>query len=368
MPPAPIVKKVRRPCSKSNDMTHWYCEARGGSKVRNRIVALVRRLFLFGVAVLHLGCAPEATTRCVEQPTSAAHGVSAAATETPETPDAAPKRERHTVEADDGHAIAVWARIPPEPRGAIVFLHGRTWSARPDFDLQVPGESVSTMEAFAAEGFATYALDLRGYGETPRDATGWNTPDRATADLVAVLEWVHGRHDGPAPALLGWSLGSLTAQLAVQRRPELVSALVLYGYPRDPNRRYTAEPTDVPPPAKPTTAKAAASDFIIPGNISQAAIDAFVAQALEADPVRSDWRGSDQWNALDPAKVTVPTLVLHGAKDPYAPVANQATLFSRLGTDDRAWVSLAGGDHAAHLEDAKPRFVAAVLSFLDTPR
>ncbi len=288
----------------------------------------------------------------------------AAADEVP----AAPERKRHEVTADDGHTLAVWSRVPQEPRGAVVLLHGRTWSARPDFDLQVPGEGPSTMEAFAAAGIAAYALDLRGYGDTSRDTTGWNTPDRATADVLAVLEWVKSRHRDQAPALLGWSLGSLTSQLAAQSRPELISALVLYGYPRDPDRRYTAEKDEGPPPAKATTAKAAASDFIIPGNISAAAIDAFVEQSLEADPVRSDWRRSDQWNALDPSKVTVPTLVLHGGSDPYAPVPNLAKLVTRLGTKDRAWVTIAGGDHAAHLENVAPRFMDAVLSFLDAPR
>ncbi len=286
----------------------------------------------------------------------------------PEPPRAAAERVQHEVLADDGHAIAVWARAPAEPRGAIVLLHGRTWSARPDFDLQVPGEGPSTMEAFAEAGIAAYAPDLRGYGETPRDATGWNTPDRASADLIAVLEWVRARHGDQAPAVLGWSLGSLVSQLAAQRRPELISALVLYGYPRDPDRRYKAERDEGPPPALATTAQAAASDFITPGTISAVAIEAFVEQSLAADPVRSDWRGSDEWNALDPGKVTLPTLVLHGAKDPYAPVPNLAKLFARLGTEDKAWVTLAGGDHAAHLETPAPRFVDAVLSFLDTPR
>ncbi len=277
------------------------------------------------------------------------------------------ERERHEVVADDGHALAVWAKIPAEPRGAIVLLHGRTWSGRPDFDLQVPGEQRSTMDALAAAGLATYALDLRGYGETPRDNTGWNTPDRATKDLLAVLTWVSGRHGG-APALLGWSLGSLTSQLAAQREPASISSLILYGYPRSPDRRYEPDRDSGPPARAATTAKGAASDFIIPGTISQAAIDAFVEQALAADPVRTDWRGTAEWNELDPGKVTVPTLVMHGAKDPYAPKANQVKLFNRLGTDDRAYVVIAGGDHAAHLEDVGPRFVDAVLGFIDAER
>ncbi len=336
------------------------------------MVRPVTRRLVLGLMCCSVACAGEPASRCVETPAPAPAAVVAAAepepVAVPEPPAEAPERERYEVAADDAHTLVVWARVPAEPRGAIVLLHGRTWSARPDFDLQVPGEGPSTMEALAAAGLAAYALDLRGYGETPRDATGWNTPDRATADLVAVLEWVASRHPDSAPALLGWSLGSLTAQLAAQRRPELVSALVLYGYPRDPDRRYKAERGEGPPAAAPTTAKAAASDFIIPGNISQQAIDAFVEQSLAADPVRSDWRGSDQWNALDPSKVTVPTLVLHGGADPYAPVPNLAKLVSRLGTQDRAWVTIAGGDHAAHLENVAPRFMDAVLSFLDAPR
>ncbi|MBL8947018.1 MAG: hypothetical protein JNK45_27850, partial [Myxococcales bacterium] len=55
------------------------------------------------------------------------------------------------------------------------------------------------------------------------------------------------------------------------------------------------------------------------------------------------------------------------AGDPYAPIANQAKLFTRLGDDDRAWVVLAGGDHAAHLEDCGDAFVHAVLGFVERP-
>src|SRR5262249_36682414 len=76
--------------------------------------------------------------------------------------------ERFTV-TSDGHPMAVWARRPVNPRGAILLVHGMTWSTRPDFDLQVPGLQRSVMTSFAAQGFAAYGVDLRGYGETPRD-------------------------------------------------------------------------------------------------------------------------------------------------------------------------------------------------------
>ena len=65
--------------------------------------------------------------------------------------------------------MAVWARRPAAPQGTVLLVHGRTWSSRPDFDLQVPGLRRSVMQSLADRGFAAYAVDLRGYGETPRD-------------------------------------------------------------------------------------------------------------------------------------------------------------------------------------------------------
>jgi pimeloyl-ACP methyl ester carboxylesterase len=276
--------------------------------------------------------------------------------------------ERHLVTVE-GHRITVWAKSPLEPTGAIVLVHGRTWSALPDFDLQVRGESHSLMDALVAEGLVAYAIDQRGYGATPRDDTGFLTPDRAEADLTAVLAWVHDRHPtSPPPAALGWSLGSLTSQLVAQRHPELVSALVLYGYPRRPGQEYPPDLEPFAQPARvPTTPEGATEDFITPGSISPAAVDAFVRAALAADPVKMDWRSGDQWNALDPAAIHTPTLVIHGERDPYAPVFVQAELFSLIGHPDRAWVILPGSDHVAHLEAAGPQFVHAVVEFLRRP-
>ncbi|MBL4687255.1 MAG: alpha/beta fold hydrolase [Nannocystaceae bacterium] len=268
----------------------------------------------------------------------------------------------------DGHPISVWFKTAAEPRDVIVLLHGRTWSARPDFDLQVEGESRSSMDALVAQGFAVYAVDLRGYGATPRDDTGWLTPDRADKDLAEVLRFVGSKHPTLAkPSLLGWSLGSLVAQLTAQRHAELLSSLVLFGYPRDPAQTYTADPPDRTPSRKKTTTKAAAEDFIVRGAISQRGADAFAKAAVAADPVRADWRGSEQWNALKPEAVAVPTLLIHGERDPYAPKEKQAALFRRLGHADRAWVILAGCDHAAHLERCGPRFTHAVVQFIRRP-
>jgi pimeloyl-ACP methyl ester carboxylesterase len=262
----------------------------------------------------------------------------------------------------------LWAREVARPRGVIVLVHGRTWSALPDFDLQVPGEQRSVMQALNAKGYSAFALDLRGYGKSPRDATGWMTPDRATGDVVAALEWLARERHIEKPTLLGWSQGSLVSQLTAQRYPNLISNLVLYGYPRNAASPAPVQPAPAEPLREVNTRERAASDFITPQVISQKVIDAYVAAALQADPVRVDWRELEKYDELDPAKVVTPTLVIHGERDPYAPIAAQAALFTKLGTADRQWVVLAGADHAALVENSAPAFIAAIVGFVSRPR
>jgi pimeloyl-ACP methyl ester carboxylesterase len=281
---------------------------------------------------------------------------------------AAPKLQQLAVRADDGLTLALWAREVSRPRGVIVLLHGRTWSALPDFDLQVPGEQRSVMQSLNARGYSAYALDLRGYGRTPRDSTGWLTPDRAGRDVAEVLEWLAKERKIQRPVLLGWSYGSLVAQLTAQRRPDLMSSVILFGYPRDPAKLvFSEEPAQ--PSRAPNTREAAASDFISPEVTPKKVIDAYVAAALAADPVRVDWRNQQsEFQALDPSKVLVPTLLMQGERDPLAPADAQARLFVGLGTHDKQWVVLPGGDHAALIEDTHPAFIAAIVSFLERPR
>jgi pimeloyl-ACP methyl ester carboxylesterase len=276
--------------------------------------------------------------------------------------------ERFTV-LSDGHPMAVWARRPPSGvRGVVLLVHGRTWSSRPDFDLHVPGLHRSVMASLAARGFAAYAVDLRGYGGTPRDSTGWLTPRRSAADVVNVLDWVAQQYPSLAkPALIGWSRGAAVAMLVAVEAPSRLSALVLFGFSYDPDLAFG----DVDTPARPLRAKntreSAASDFISPKITPPEVIREFVAAALESDPITADLKSDHEFSAIAPAKIGTPTLILFGERDPGVLQAEAGKLLARLGTADKQLVELPGADHAAQLEDTHDAWVAAVVNFLTRP-
>ena len=249
-----------------------------------------------------------------------------------------------------------------------MLVHGRTWSSRPDFDLQVPGLQRSVMMSLAAQGFAAYAVDMRGYGETPRDATGFLTPKRAAADIVNVVTWVGQQHATlPKPVLIGWSRGAAQAELAAQSAPTKMSALVLFGFVFDPDLQFADTEAPEKPALLKNTAENAMSDFLSPKITPPIVVQAFIEQALKADPVMADLKNDLEFNGLKPDRVTVPTLVLFGENDPGVVAADAGKFFAHLGTPDKQMVQLPGADHCAHLEDTHDAWIAAVVNFINRP-
>jgi len=268
----------------------------------------------------------------------------------------------------DGHHLAVWQKKPAQPaRAILVLLHGRTWSSLPNFDLQVPGERRSFMDALNEAGLDVYAIDFRGYGATPRDSSGWLTPERAVADVHAVLGWIQQRSAGTARLpvyLFGLSRGAMIAAMAAQQKPETLAGVVLLGFGFDPDVSVQRSDAPARPPRASNTADAAASDFITRESYTGATLTAFVKAALKADPVLADWRDEHQFNTFRPAQMQVPALLVHGDHDPQAPLALSTKLFTRFGTTDKAWVIIPGADHAAHLEKSQGELVRVILWFI----
>ena len=272
--------------------------------------------------------------------------------------------KKHTV-ISDSHPMALWEKSHDNPKGIILFVHGRTWSALPDFDLQVDGEELSLMDGMLEKGYGTYAIDLRGYGETARDKSQWLSPTKAAADIINVTRWISERHQNTPIHVFGWSYGSVISLLATQTDPSNIASLTLFGFWLDLDSDVVKDASNKALERRINTAEAAASDFIVPGSISQWAIDGYVEAALAADPVRVDWRNEHEFLSIDPSRIDVPVLLMQGEFDPIAPTAFQAKLFIRLKTADKSWMVISGGDHAAFMETPRPYFISGFSDFID---
>mmetsp|Transcript_7768 Transcript_7768/g.12472 ORF Transcript_7768/g.12472 Transcript_7768/m.12472 type:complete len:487 (-) Transcript_7768:253-1713(-) len=340
---------------------------------------------------------------------------------------------RDEIIADDGHPLRIYSRTARSSdrstandndktliaKGArsILLLHGRTWSSQPVFDLRTSDDDAkrqSTLQSLADLGFHAYALDLRGFGETPRGyngdgnngCQGYTTPRRCVADVKCAIDWITNKHhheeevlvDDPAtvnstsipgledpsvvntrPALLGWSQGALVAQMYAQHHPSTLSDLILFGSIYDPKVIYSRKPLYDPsgrlisggpnvvkpaPPEVRNTDIDSLEDFTLPGTICDEAALTFSSLALAVDPIKAAWDELHEFNILNPALVHVPTLVMMGAQDPYLSWSAQRELFERLGTEDKAMCVLPGCDHAAHILKARKMFVRGVVGFL----
>jgi pimeloyl-ACP methyl ester carboxylesterase len=291
---------------------------------------------------------------------------------------------------EDGHPLSVYGIGSDSPVQAkddaslrpILLLHGRTWSSVPVYHLfggpkhaQQGQQSRSLMEAFLAAGLQPYAMDFRGFGGTHHDETGFVEPNRCVLDTESALHWISKRHgldecpDAEKPVLFGWSQGALVAQLAAQKIYPSLDRLVLYGSIYDPLVRYPREPLySLNKPNRTiieNTFDGAIEDFTVEGSIPPEPARTFAEAALTSDPTKAMWRSVYQFNNCDPGRVHVPTLVVAGDQDPYAPLHVQQELFLNLGRgSDRTWSILADSDHAAHLLEGRERLINTVVSFV----
>jgi pimeloyl-ACP methyl ester carboxylesterase len=166
------------------------------------------------------------------------------------------------------------------------------------------------------------------------------------------------------PALLGWSTGAAVAHLTAATAPTRLSSLILAGYAPDPKGVIAPVAVPMVPLKLRNTRAGAASDFISPKVTPPAVVRAFVDTAVRTDPILADWRNEEQF-LCDSSRVSVPTLVLYGDRDPNIDVRDAGNFFAGLATLDKQLVVFPGADHCAHLENTHDAWVSAVVDFLN---
>ncbi|MEO8717873.1 MAG: alpha/beta fold hydrolase [Burkholderiales bacterium] len=268
----------------------------------------------------------------------------------------------HWTEKQGGIKLFLWRKAAvaaTPPRGTILFVHGSSMASQPTFDLQVPGRPHSSvMEWFAARGFDTWCLDNEGYGRSDKSRPINFDIANGADDLVAGSDYLLRASGASRLLLYGISSGALKAAVFAERHPERVARLALDAFVWTGEGSPTlAERKKKLPDFQARNRRPIDRAFVRsifardhPGTADAATIEAFADAILALDDSVPTGTYVDMCSKLplvDPAKLTVPTLVLRGQYDGIAGVDDLFEFFKRLPNPDKQFSVMAGISHAS---------------------
>lgn len=283
------------------------------------------------------------------------------------------------------------------PDKIAVFMHGATYPGTA-FDLPLGGKS--WMDYVAERGYDVYAIDLPGYGRSTRPASMnapadqsepfMRTPDAAKA-LGSVVDYVLKRRNAANLKLIGWSWGTAITALYTTENAAKINRLTLYApvwLRTTPSLvqfqgklgGYRVVSRDAALARWLTGVPEAAKASLIP----QGWFDQWADATFATDPagggktlrapngVVAD--GLDYWGATppkplwDPAKITVPTLLVLAEWDQDTPPYMAQALYPLLvNAPWKRHVMLSGGTHTIVMEKNRMLLLRTVQQFLDEP-
>lgn len=248
---------------------------------------------------------------------------------------------------------------PHEKRGTVLFVHGSSMASQPTFDLQVPGRPHSSvMDWFAQRGFATWCIDMEGYGRSDKKQDINCDISNGADDLAAATDYIFKtRNTGPL-LVYGISSGALRAALFAQRHPERVKRLALdafvwtgEGSPTLADRRKRL-PDYRARNRRPIDRAFVRSIFNRdhPGTADDNVIEAFADAILALDDSIPNGTYVDMCANLpivDPEKITAPTIIMRGEYDGIASFDDLIAFFTRLPNPDKQFAVMPGIAHAS---------------------
>ena len=272
------------------------------------------------------------------------------------------KGEEHWTTKDGGVKLFLFEKSAGDPAastGTILFVHGSSMAGQPTFDLQVPGRpDSSVMDWFARRGFDCWCVDMEGYGRSTKDRDNNARIAQGADDCFAAATYIQ-KLRGKRPLLVyGISSGALRAALFAERHPDLVSRLALdamvwtgEGSPTLAERRKKL------PEFKAKNRRPIDKAFIHsifdrdrPGTAEEAVIDAFADAVTALDssvPTGTYVDMCENLPVVDPAKITVPTLIMRGQWDGIASFGDLIKFFEKLPNPDKHFAVMPGISHAS---------------------
>ena len=281
--------------------------------------------------------------------------------------------------------------IRSDPDRTLLFVHGATYPASTTFDLPLDGRS--WMDDLADAGFDVYLMDLPGYGRSSHPVDR-GEPVTMTADADAavdrVVDWIRQRRNLKKIDVMGWSWGTAIMATFTQDHPDKVNRLVLYAtlWHSKEAPAVGAGNAKLGAYRQVTRDQAQARWFSgVPEDKKQTLIpigwfdqwaDATWATDLEGakqtppvlhapNGVRFDinryWAaGMSTW---DPAKITVPTLMVMAEWDHDTPPYMSQTVFPLLvNAPWKRFTIIGEGTHMLMMEKNRDQLFSVVRAFL----
>lgn len=278
--------------------------------------------------------------------------------------------------------LFLWEKYAGQPasrKGTVLFVHGSSMASQPTFDLKVAGRpDSSVMDYFAKAGYATWALDMEGYGRSDKKRPINCDISNGADDVAAATDYIMKTRNCEKFMVYGISSGALRAALFAQRHPERVSRLALDAMV------WTGE-------GSPTLAerKKKLADFMKinrrpidrafvhsifnrdhPGTAEKAVIEAFADQILELDDSVPTGTYVDMCSKLpivDPEKIAAATLIMRGQWDGIASMEDLLAFFAKLPNPDKQFAVMAGISHASFQQINYQLCYHILMSFFSQP-
>jgi pimeloyl-ACP methyl ester carboxylesterase len=251
------------------------------------------------------------------------------------------------------------ARPAGENKGTVLFVHGSSMGSQPTFDLKVPGRPHSSaMDYFVERGFDTWCVDMEGYGRSDKKRDINCDIANGADDLSAATDYIMKTRGTKHFLTYGISSGALRAAMFAERHPERVQRLALdafvwtgAGSPTLDERRKKL------PEFRSKNRRPIDRDFVRsifnrdhPGCAEDKVIEAFADHILQLDDSVPTGTYVDMCTKLpvvDPARITVPTLVMRGQFDGIAGFDDLVEFYKRLPNPDKQFTVMPGISHAS---------------------
>ena len=244
-------------------------------------------------------------------------------------------------------------------KGAVLFVHGSSMASTPTFDLQVPGRPWSSvMDWFCDKGFATWCVDMEGYGRSSKHRDINCDIANGADDLIAASDYIAKTRGIEQFMVYGISSGALRAAAFAERAPERVEKLALDAMVWTGKGSPTLEQRKKKLPEFITSNRRPIDPAFVrtifsrdhPGCAEESVVEAFAEAICALDDSIPNGTYVDMCSKLpltDPKKLTMPTIVMRGQWDGIASMEDLLEFFALLPHPDKQFTVMPGISHAS---------------------